>query len=82
MVGKTFRSGNREYMPMEKQSVNILYIIWLIIVIGAVIEIVLGVLSIAGVHYWIIPDTIIGALLLIAMGILILLIAGIFATRF
>ncbi|MFX1519960.1 MAG: hypothetical protein ACFFCD_08565 [Promethearchaeota archaeon] len=67
---------------MENRSINIFYWIWLIVIIGGIIEIVLGVLSLVGIRYWIIPDTLIGALLLIAMGLLILLIAGIFATRF
>jgi hypothetical protein len=67
---------------MENRSINILYWIWLIIIVGGIIEIVLGVLSLVGIRYWIIPDTLIGALLLIAMGILVIIIAIIFAAQF
>ena len=67
---------------MEERSIKVLYWIWRIVIIGGIIEIVLGVLSLVGIRYWIIPDTLIGALLLITMGILILMIAVIFSTHF
>ena len=67
---------------MEERSNNVLYWIWLIVIIGGIIEIVLGVLSLVGIRYWIIPDTLIGALLLFTMGLLILMIAVIFASHF
>ena len=60
---------------MENRSINIFYWIWLIIIIGGIIEIVLGVLSLVGIRYWILPDTPLRALLLIAMGILLIVIA-------
>lgn len=72
----------RGYLLMENRSINIFYWIWLIVIIGGIIEIVLGVLSLVGIRYWIIPDTLIGALLLIAMGILLIVIAIIFASQF
>jgi hypothetical protein len=52
------------------------------VIIGGIIEIIIGVLSLAGIRYWIIPDTLIGALLLIAMRTLLIVIAIIFAAQF
>jgi len=81
-IAITFKKSIRIVSIMEERSINVLYWIWLIVIIGGIIEIVLGVLSLVGIRYWIIPDTLIGALLLFTMGILILMIAVIFASHF
>ncbi|MCK5587170.1 MAG: hypothetical protein KAI34_00410 [Candidatus Lokiarchaeota archaeon] len=81
-IVRTFKKSIRRVCIIEERSVNVFYWIWLIVIIGGIIEIVLGVLSLLGIRYWIIPDTLIGALLLFTMGILILMIAVIFASHF